>query len=379
MLFNDCARKDALHVSSIEWRNVGSLPPLPTDAPHPGLAGALSGFHNNVLMIGGGANFPDLMPWLGGRKRFHDALYVFKGSENVFVSLNDDGFTLPFPVAYGASCSTPAGVLHAGGENEKGLVRTVMLVRYESESNRVIVDSLPDLPFAVANSSIACDDSKIYLAGGETMNGVSDKLLCMDLQRPGAGWTIMGDLPHAVSHAVLLTAGDEDHRHLYLIGGRQKSVSGISEFFSSNFRFDLRENRWDKRASLPYGMSAGTGYSTGSEIVLFGGDRGETFHATEELLVMIAGERDPVKRDSLTKRKNHVQEKHPGFSREILKYIVAEDRWISIGQIPFDTPVTTTALRSGDGEILIPSGEIRAGVRTPQIIQGTLGLKANSD
>lgn len=371
MVSNECARNGAMRVTSVEWRNAGSLPPLRTDAPHPGLAGALAGFHNNVLIIGGGANFPDSMPWLGGKKRYHDELYVFKRNAKDYEHLKGYRFTLPFPVAYGASCSTQEGVLYAGGENENGLVSTVMLIRYESGSSKIIIDRLPDLPYPVANGSVAGDGSKIYLAGGETTNGASDKLLCMELQRPETGWTVVTDLPHAVSHAVLLIAGDPGHRYLYLIGGRKRSASGISKFFASNFRFDLYANRWDERASLPYGLSAGTGYSTGSEIVLLGGDRGETFHATERLLAQISNEINPLKKDSLTRRKNQIQEKHPGFSREVLKYSVNEDKWIRIGQIPFDTPVTTTALRSGDFEVLIPGGEIRAGVRTPEIIQGT--------
>jgi N-acetylneuraminic acid mutarotase len=58
---------------------------------------------------------------------------------------------------------------------------------------------------------------------------------------------------------------------------------------------------------------------------------------------------------------------HPGFSKDVLLYNVQTNKWSKIGTIPFDSPVTTTAFKWGK-RIYIPSGEIRAGVRTPHIL-----------
>jgi len=38
----------------------------------PGMAGIIAGAHGGVLIAAGGANFPDKMPWDGGKKIYYD-------------------------------------------------------------------------------------------------------------------------------------------------------------------------------------------------------------------------------------------------------------------------------------------------------------------
>jgi len=63
------------------------------------------------------------------------------------------------------------------------------------------------------------------------------------------------------------------------------------------------------------------------------------------------------------------------FSKEILLYNTVKDEWAAVGTVPFETPVTTTAVQYRD-QVLIPSGEIKAGVRTPRILAAKLNLKS---
>ncbi|MEN9953257.1 MAG: hypothetical protein RLZZ520_1525, partial [Bacteroidota bacterium] len=102
-------------------------------------------------------------------------------------------------------------------------------------------------------------------------------------------------------------------------------------------------------------------------ILVFGGDRGTTFTKVETLLTAINQEQDPEVKSNLIKAKNHLLINHPGFSKEILQFDVVKEKYIVVGTIPFDTPVTTTAVKWGQ-TIFISSGEIRAGVRTPNIL-----------
>ena len=376
MLTTGCGGVNERQIASIEWRQAGALSDGNGQAEHIGLAGPLSGIHNNVLIVGGGANFPDAMPWLGGKKRYYDDIHVFKRSDNGDYSLlKGKRFKMPYRAAYGASCSTVKGVLYAGGENEEGLISTVLLIRYEDRGNEIVFETLPNLPFSVTNASVATDGSKVYLAGGETVDGVSDKLFYLDLNAPPLSWTTLTTLPQPVSHSVLTLQADGSDRSLYLIGGRKKNNNGLTDFFPTNYRFNLAENRWQQMASLPYAISAGTGWSDGDcEILLFGGDAGKTFHRTEELILAISRESDPPTKEMLNQQKAVLQATHPGFSKEILRYDVCSDAWSVIGAMPFDVPVTTTAVVAGDDEVLIPSGEIKAGVRTPRILQGKISF-----
>lgn len=61
----------------IEWQQTLSLPTRDA-APHPGVAGAFSGFIGDYLVIAGGANFPNGMPWENGEKKWHQSLYAIQ-------------------------------------------------------------------------------------------------------------------------------------------------------------------------------------------------------------------------------------------------------------------------------------------------------------
>ena len=123
---------------------------------------------------------------------------------------------------------------------------------------------------------------------------------------------------------------------------------------------------------MPYALSAGTGvWWNKDQIVLLGGDRGIVFNQVEKLLVAIANENDAEKKQILINQKNQIQETHPGFSKEILLYAADTNQWKIVGSLNHEIPVTTTAF-IWNSKLFIPSGEIKAGVRSPNILQITI-------
>jgi N-acetylneuraminic acid mutarotase len=139
----------------------------------------------------------------------------------------------------------------------------------------------------------------------------------LDMKKPQDGWQEMAALIKPTSHAVMISQNDK----IYLIGGRMKTKSGISELYSSMYVYSITDNKWSNVKSLPYAISAGTGISIGeNEIILFGGDKGETFHKTEKLISEINAEHDNAKKEALIKQKADLQSSHPGFSNEVLRY-----------------------------------------------------------
>ena len=57
---------------------------------------------------------------------------------------------------------------------------------------------------------------------------------------------------------------------------------------------------------------------------------------------------------------------HEGFSKELLAYHAITNTWVSLGEAQTGFPAVSTAVIAGGG-IVIPSGEIRPGVRTPDV------------
>lgn len=357
---------------SIEWKVAEVLPSSSDGKKHLGLAGAIVGCHKKILIVGGGANFQDKMPWFGGERTYCDDVFVFLQDEKGTIKRFDETYKLPFPIAYGASCTTPNGIVYAGGENEEGLSNKVLLMQWNELANRIDFTSLPQLPFALANTSITSIGNTLYVAGGEMSDNVSDMFFALDLDNESKGWKEMPRLPYQVSHSVIVSQSNGINDCIYMIGGRKGNKGSISTLYSTVFQFDPKTNQWVQKANLPYNLSAGTGMALEDKsILLFGGDRGETFHVVESFIISINNETDPLKKEMLNQGKIIVQTNHPGFSRTIIEFDTVENVFSTGSTMEFDVPVTTAALFWGN-KIVIPSGEIKAGIRTPNILSGQL-------
>jgi SSS family transporter len=66
---------------------------------------------------------------------------------------------------------------------------------------------------------------------------------------------------------------------------------------------------------------------------------------------------------------------HPGFPASILSYNIATDQWTEAGSLPIAgtfAPVTTPVV-FWDDKVIIPTGEIKPGVRSPQVLIAEIG------
>jgi len=355
---------------TINWSLLASLP-QPVKAQTAGLAGAFTGASGKTIWIAGGANFSNGLPWEGGTKILHDTIFFFhrKGQHAALLPQRN---RLPFAVAYGVSIPMQKGVACIGGQTNTGFSEKAFIAKLTDDAANLTIENLPDLPTGVANAAGTVAGNKIYIAGGETVTGVVSSFLCLDLSTTQPRWKKLADLPQAVSHTMLVAQSYKNETALYLIGGRRKERSGISEFFATVYRYNSKADTWESCAPLPYPISAHTGVTHGTQqILVLGGDKGLVFGKVEKALVAIEKETDAAKKAQLIKEKNEWQNTHPGFSREILLYNTDKDTWETAGSLPFPTPVTTQAFTWGK-DIILPSGEIKAGVRSPAIWIGKI-------
>jgi len=352
------------HIQTIGWNVVAKIPPAPTQTQSMGLAGAVGGSHQHLLFIAGGTNFPDKMPWEGGKKKYYDDIFIYRKMARG-LTLRPYQAKLPCNLAYAAVCSTPGGIVIAGGENETGLSKKAFIMKWENGSVTFI--ALPDLPEGLANGALTLMGDILYLAGGETAGGASDQFLSLDLKNTPIGWQISVKLPKPVSHAVLLTAGTK----IWMIGGRKSNAGDTSTIYKNVWMFDVNEQGWKAKAALPNPISAACGITAQQELLVFSGDEGQTFHQVEKLIAEIGREQEPEKKAKLNHSKAVIQAAHPGFSHKVLKYDIARDVWSVIpGAMPYGT-VTTQAVWFGN-EIIIAGGEVKAGIRTPKILSGKI-------
>jgi N-acetylneuraminic acid mutarotase len=363
LVFASTAQKK--YESPITWKQSGVLPEQPNGLTHIGLSGVVSGVVANQIIIAGGNNFPEGLPWEGGVKKYYDQVFVYDVKGDTLI-MADSSVRLPSKVAYAAVALLNDGIFYAGGENEKGPLSNVYLIQ-KNNKNGVVIINWPDLPEALTNAVAVATSNAVYVLGGATKNGVSDKVWAVYLNDIKAGWKYVSNMPQPTAFAAAVFAQGQ----VYIMGGRNKGTDGISEIYNQTFAWNIAKNSWSKKAPLPYVVSAATAVALPDKILFIGGDKGVVFHEVEMLASKIAATSDLVVKNNLTEIKNNLQKTHPGFSKDVLAYDPTLNKWSPYAQLGFTAPVTTNAFLLNH-KIILPAGEVKPGVRTPLIQLGTI-------
>lgn len=330
-----------LHLSAddtgLNWRQ---LPPLPD--PH-GFAAPFVGVSNGAVLLAGGANFPDRQLWNGGRKVWHDSVFVLERNAAAWRT----GGRLPLPLGYGVAVTTENGVLCAGGGNATAHHAEVMLLHWNSQT--LEITSLPSLPQPIAFATGARAGNIVYVAGGLSSPDATEELATfysLDLDNPDAGWTELSSWPGpGRSQAVAAVVGDA----FYLLSGlRHDVVDGERRlvYLRDAYRYSP-DTGWVRLPDLPYPAAAAAtpAPTANGDILVIGGVDGSGM-----------GKR-PL-------------EFYPA-SQRIQKFLTAENRWIDAGNAPVGRVCVTTTLQ--DDAWILPSGERSAGVRSPEVWSVVLG------
>jgi len=356
------------------WDDNSEIPVKKGQSFQPGLAGAIIGISNNNLIIAGGANFKGGLPWKGGKKVYENTVYAAQKDKNnklIWIQSTD---TLSSPLAYAANVSYKNGFISAGGENANGPVASVYYLTWDDQTKKILKKEFPALPYPITNASAAIFHNQLFVIGGENLNKVSADVWFLNLDDKEKSWQEGPPLPKAISHSVAVTQSNfTDNEHLYVIGGRAKQLNGISLLYNQVLQFDSINNRWVEKSKIGDGksaLSATTAITKGDYIFIMGGDDGEIFHQIESFAAQAKDAQSQKKRNSSLEKQYNLAENHPGFSRDVYRYHTKKDEWTKMNQLPY-APVTTTAVLWGD-EIIIPSGEIHPGIRTPKILRANL-------
>lgn len=316
-------------------RAEGQLPDLPNKH---GVAGVFAGVSQDAFLVAGGANFPDRMPWEGGTKVWHDAVYVLPSKTGKWQVAG----RLPRVAAYGVSASFGERVILVGGaDDKKHFAESILLEWKSNELNR---KQLPELPQPLAYACGSVLGTKLYIFGGQASpDGLPQKTLYrLDLSVAEPHWDTLDECPGP--GRMLAVAAVADHS-IWIIGGvdlvKDNQGQFKRQYLNTVYRYQERRG-WQQMTSLPKAIAAAPSPAPNTEhgFAIIGGDDGTQ-----------AG-RDPAV--------------HRGFCQEILEYDVAKNRWQTTGKLA--TPrVTTPCVLWHDG-YFVPSGEIGPGRRTPTIL-----------
>lgn len=341
------------------------LPDLPPQQGrvNPGVAGAFAGVSNGALLVAGGANFPNGYPWQNVSKVWQSTVYVLtnKGKNQPWQRAG----TLERPLAYGASVVWKNQLIGIGGNDANQRYAGVFTLTWNAAAGRVQTSSLPALPLALANQSAALLGDVLYVFGGESDRGTEKGLYALNLKHPATGWQKRADLPGPVRAFTALVAQDNA---LYLLGGRA-TIDGKTTLFRDAYVFHPEQSRWSALPDLPVPLAAhGAAAGDDKSILIFGGDDGVRLGQIEGLNKQLSALPDGAEKADLIQKRNALQSDHPGFRREVWAFRIDTRSWSVVDTLPFATPVTTPVVRWGH-HLIIPSGEISPGIRTPGIWQ----------
>lgn len=350
---------------SLHWQQ---LTPLPDQI---GFAGVCAGVSNDALLVAGGANFPDGSNFDGHPKVWHNQISILPEPNGVWQT----GLQLSQPLAYGVSVTWQDAVVCIGGGDANDHFTQVFLLRWDGRE--VEQTALPDLPAPMAFGAGVLFGQTIYIAGGISTPDATEALhnfWSLDLSQPAQQrtWSI---LPAWPGPARMLPVMGTTAQHIYLFSGTALAADEAGkptrQLLSDGYRYAPLSKTWEQLGNTPQPMVAAPGPAipTGASHLFFlAGDDG-----------------------SLATQAATLRDKHPGFNPALYAYNHTTDAWHQQGSFPksipndlgphrnagFYPPVTTPIVFWRDTYVL-PTGEIRPGVRTPLVWAGKWQISGNA-
>ncbi len=314
--------------------SAADLPPLPDKE---GFAGSFAGVSHGALVVGGGANFPDKKTWDGGKKVWTDRVFVLDKPDGKWA----DAGKLPKLLGYGVSVSHGNAVVCVGGGNADGHFADAFTLEWQA--GKLHVSDLPPLPKALANTCGALVGDMLYVAGGiekSDASATSKAVYRLDLSAKTPKWETVEGFPGG-GRMLAATAGFDGA--FWLVGGVDlitQDGKPDRKYLTDAYRYDTT-NGWKRVADLPHAVAAAPSPmpTDAGGFFVVGGDDGMQWSTAHD--------------------------KHAGFNSGILKYTAKADKWETAGE--WKTPrVTAVCVRWADAWV-IPSGEVKPGVRSPAV------------
>jgi N-acetylneuraminic acid mutarotase len=316
----------------LRWNELPALP------DREGFAGSYAGVSGGALIVAGGANFPDKRPWEGGTKIWYDRLFVLEPASTTWSTAG----RLPHAGGYGVSVNIPEGFVLIGGGDATRNFNEVWLARRERET--VTFTVWPNLPKPLAMAAGALVGRTLYVAGGldrPDATAAQNAFFALDLDQLASGWRELPTWPGA--ERFLATAGAHDGS-FFLFSGARLIADGTNkparEWLRDAYRYTPATG-WNRIADLPRVAAAAPSPAPAVDdrLLVIGGDDG-----AQVALAPTA---------------------HQGFPRNTLAYRPSDNTWSNAGEVPFS--LVTTTLTTWRGQIVVPGGEARPGVRSPRV------------
>ena len=406
----------------LEWSEGFALPPQEDGHAAIGVGAPFAGEHKGIALLAGGSNFPDEPLLKGGKKRYCADIYALPSGSTNWVRAG----RLSQPAAEGMSATTPRGVVCVGGGADGETFSRAFLLTWNVALGRAVETALPDFPCGVRLGGAAAKDNRVYVTGGEYTAPLPSDVWTLDVDEPQAGWRPLPALPGVkgrMQAQAFVQNGDQKRTYLYVVGGyaRRTPLGGVPtqaddkvaelHALTDGYAYDLsqpasagvwrpispavvksetggqrsedRDQRLkeeppvsDRRPptsalrsppsdlrpplSGAWPLIGAKGLSVGDQHVLFfGGLDAAYFDNNQRKMAALTGAAREAQRIAYQSTLPNT------WNRKVLVYHTVTDRWFELGEVSFPPTVAGAAIMRADGSVVLASGEIQPGVRTP--------------
>lgn len=351
-----------------DWTRI-DLPGL-NGRPHPGVARPCWGESAGVLLLAGGSNFPDTPTIDGGAKVSHPDIFALDASRawrHLPHTLPEGGLSESIPV------TTPAFIACLGGTAGKDDRAAAFGMRWDPAAGRVVFSDLPSLPVPFRMGVGVWWNGSLYAGTGRQRGVVANQFFRLNLDRPGAAWIPMTPLPGMPrEQAVAAVVQDANgHARIAVFGGNGVDANGGQSALTDGYTYDLSQGDagvWEPAApvmmpgeSRPVSLLGASALTVNGRMLVAGGFDKDVWDEAVRESTTLTG-------DALAQWRRHYLSQPPEafhWNRRLLLYGAAANRWRAAGDLPFEPRCGAAMAVLADRTLVIASGEIKPGIRTP--------------
>ena len=307
-----------------------------------GVSAPFCGILNDEFILAGGANFPRKPAADGGQKALHDHIFILKNGQW------QHSCRLPSPLAYGGSFVIDNNLYIIGGNNGERPVNNTMVI--SKTYDWIEMNTCTRLPKAIEQAGYAQVGHTIYVAGGISEDGASRNVFAGEVNGIKISWAELPQLPEPLVQPIAMAT----ESRLYVWGGFNPETK---EIFTTGWYLDEGSPEWKAigtpEENAPFVGATAISLPDGRFAVIGGVDK--------DIFSWGLSATGKDKHKYMT-----MEPKAYKFNKDVRVFNPETQTWTVEGRAE-KLALAGAGLASDGNSLYVIGGEIKPGVRTPQI------------
>lgn len=231
-------------------------------------------------------------------------------------------------------------------------------------------ETWPDLPVGVKSGISARIGDTAYVGLGSA----GTDFYALDLTHPEQGWQKRASFAGPATNGAAVAVSGQT---IYVFSGNGKADADAKSpiIFDTAYAYDSAADSWSKLdTQTPAGLSGAKAMTLADgRIAIVGGYSKELFDKYLADVAATDKDKDPEGFKTLVASYMGMKPEEYRWNDAVLAYDPAANAWATLGENPFLPNCDPALVTEADGSALLVSGEIKPGLRTPEVKRLTIG------